>query len=208
MEIFRSFTFDAAHSLPQVPERTYSIRKNDLSIVTWIVEGVTRLENAGASFIAIPCNTVHYYFDKMQEAVTIPIIHMIRETVTEIKDHHKNAFKIGLLATSGTIESRLYENEMNSKGLRIILPDKRIQNEKVMKAVFGIKSGTDPAINAALLAEAGRHLHGRGAELIVLGCTEIPLAFDVRNFNVPVIDATRVLAERSIAMYRELCRDS
>ena len=196
------------YSLPQVPERTASIRRGDTSIVSYLVEGVTRLEKAGASFIAIPCNTVHYYYDRMQEAVGIPIIHMIRETANEVKLGYPDAGRIGLLATSGTIESGLYEKELTAVGLTVILPDKEIVEKKVMKAVFGIKSGADKAIPEDLLAEAGRHLVDKGAEVIILGCTEIPLAFNPGRVSVPVIDATRVLAERSIQMYSELCRES
>jgi aspartate racemase len=192
------------YSLPQVPDRTASIKRNDSSIIPWIVEGVTRLENAGASFIAIPCNTVHYYFDHMQKAVRVPILHMIRETVAKIRENHKDAVKIGLLATEGTIESGLYEKELEKGGLTAIIPDQRTEREKVMKAISGIKSGSDFRINRDLLAEAGRHLLERGAELILLGCTEIPLAFDPEKVDVPVIDASRVLAGRSVRMYTEL----
>jgi aspartate racemase len=192
------------YSLPQVPERTECIRNNDPSIIPFLIEGVTRLENAGASLIAIPCNTVHYYYDYMQEAVNIPVIHMIRETVNKIRSSYKNASRIGLLATAGTIESGMYETELSKNGLQIITPDKSIVDEKVMKAVAGIKAGTDHAINRDLLTESGQHLLEKGAELIILGCTEIPLAYDQERIDIQVLDASIVLAERSIEIYREL----
>ncbi|RXL35464.1 aspartate racemase, partial [Citrobacter sp. AAK_AS5] len=75
----------------------------------YLVEGTTRLEKAGASFIVIPCNTVHYFYDDMQRAVKIPIVHMIRETVAAVVKRHPDARRIGLLATNGTIASGLYE---------------------------------------------------------------------------------------------------
>jgi aspartate racemase len=192
------------YSLPQVPERTTSIRNQDTTIIPYVVDGVTRLEKAGASFIAIPCNTVHYYYDYMQEAVSIPIIHLIRETVKEVCELYPHTSKIGLLATTGTIESGLYEKELEQSGLQVILPDKEVEEDNVMKAVFGIKAGTDKTTSENLLAEAGQHLIDKGAEVIILGCTEIPLAFNPSRVDVPVIDATRVLAERAIKMYQEL----
>lgn len=192
------------YSLPQVPERTQCIRNNDLSIVPYITEGVTRLEKAGASFIAIPCNTVHYYFNYMKNAVNIPIIHMIEETVAEVAVKHPDARKVGLLATAGTLGSGLYENELAKCGYQVIVPDEKIENEKVMPAVFAVKSGHDRRASEKLLAQAGRHLVERGAETIILGCTEIPLAFNVQSVNVPVVDATRVLAGRAIQMYLDL----
>ena len=192
------------YSLPQVPDRMSSIRTRDLKIVPFLVEGVTRLENAGASFIAIPCNTVHYFYNHMQEAVSIPIIHMIRETVKEVAQNYPDLKKIGLLATTGTLESKLYENELEKNGYEVIIPDDSVEVEMVMKAVFGIKAGSDKQLNEDLLAEAGNHIINKGAELIVLGCTEIPLAFNPERVNVPVVNATQVLAERAIEMYQKL----
>jgi len=85
-----------------------------------------------------------------------------------------------------------------------IIPDKDVEDNKVMKAVFGIKAGTGKNTNENLLAEAGQHLIDKGAEVIILGCTEIPLAFNPLRVDVPVVSATGVLADRSIQMYNEL----
>jgi aspartate racemase len=194
------------YSLPQVPERTRSIREGDSVIIPWVIEGVTRLEKAGASFIAIPCNTVHYYYDEMQAAVSIPIIHMIRETVRETVKRHAQATEIGLLATSGTIESGLYHKEITASGLRVVIPDDTVQDELVMKAVSAVKSGKDKQFSEDLLAQAARHLSVKGAGVIILGCTEIPLAFNVKKCRVPVVDATRVLSEVAVRMYLDLTR--
>ena len=192
------------YSLPQVPERTASIRNRDQSIIPFLVEGVTRLEKAGASFIAIPCNTAHYYINNMQEAISIPIIHMIRETVNEVVNKYPDVKRIGLLATTGTIESKLYDHELDKKNLQIIIPDEKTQNEKVMKAVFEIKARKNDLLTEDLLVEAGQYLIGKGAELIILGCTEIPLAFNNSKVNMPVVNASRVLAERAVRMYFEI----
>ncbi|HUS86985.1 MAG TPA: amino acid racemase [Bacteroidales bacterium] len=192
------------YSLPQVPDRMASIRNNDGSIIPFLIEGVTRLERSGASLIAIPCNTVHYFYDEMDEAVSIPIIHMIRETVNEVVKKYPDYKNIGLLATTGTIETKLYENELISKGYNVIIPDDDVESEKVMKAVFGIKAGIDKKINEDLLFEAGSHVIQKGAELIILGCTEIPLAFNSDRVDVPVINATEILALRAIELYNQI----
>ena len=143
----------------------------------------------------------------MQEAVSIPIIHMIRETVIEVKDNYPDVQNIGLLATTGTIETKLYENELSSMGYRVIIPDDNIETKNIMKAVYGIKSGVDKQINEDLLAVAGSHVIEKGADLIILGCTEIPLAFNPDRVDVPVINATRVLAERAIQLYQEMNKE-
>ena len=191
-------------SFPQVPDRTTAIRNQDRAIVPYLVEGTTRLEKAGASFIVIPCNTVHYFYDDMQRAVEIPILHMIRETVEAVAKHHPDARRIGLLATNGTIATGLYEREFRARSLSLIYPDEPIQNDCVMKAVYGIKAGMDKQTSEDLLFTAGKNVEQKGAEVIVLGCTEIPLAFNPKRASVPVINATRVLAEAAI---REFFRE-
>jgi len=185
-------------SFPQVPDRTTAIRNQDRSIIPYLVEGTTRLEKAGASFIVIPCNTVHYFYDDMQRAVKIPVLHLIREAVEAVVQRHPDARRIGLLATDGTISTGLYEREFRARGMTLVYPDEPIQNDCVMKAVYGIKAGVDKQTSEELLFTAGQNVEQKGAQVIVLGCTEIPLAFNPKRASVPVINATRVLAEAAI----------
>ena len=189
-------------SNPKVPDRIASIADGGEYIKPYLSFSLKKLEEAGASFIAIPCNTVHYFYDYMQESVSIPIINMIRETVAEVANKYPEVKKVGLLATTGTIESGLYNNELEAAGFEVITPDDSVEINMVMKAVWGIKSKADPMVNEDLLAIAGQHLAGKGAELIVLGCTEIPLAYNSKRVDLPVVNATRVLAERALNMYQ------
>jgi aspartate racemase len=191
-------------SFPQVPDRTASIKSGDRSIIPYLVEGVTRLERSGASFIVIPCNTAHYFYDDMQRAVKIPILHMIRATAQAVKDRYPKCRRVGLLATNGTIGSGLYHKELRARGMEVVCPGESIQNDCVMKAVYAIKAAGDKRNCEDLLATAGRDVEQKGAEVIVLGCTEIPLAFNPQRASVPVVSATRVLAEAAI---REFFRE-
>jgi aspartate racemase len=140
----------------------------------------------------------------MQESVDIPIIHMIRETAVEVTEKYPEVKKVGLLATTGTIESGLYNKELEAKGFEVLTPTDSIELNMVMKAVYGIKSKTDPQLNEDLLAIAAQHLADREAQLIVLGCTEIPLAYNPERVELPSVNATRVLAERAVALFREI----
>jgi len=135
----------------------------------------------------------------MQRAVSIPIIHMIRETVQAVTARHPECRRVGLLATSGTIASGLYEKEFRQRGIEVLCPEEPVQNDCVMKATYAIKAaGGDKRTSEELLCAAGRSLEVRGAQVIVLGCTEIPLAFNPQRSAVPVVNATRVLAEAAI----------
>lgn len=192
------------YSLPQVPDRTTAIQSGDPAIIPFLVEGVTRLEKAGASFIVIPCNTAHHYHAEMQRAVKIPVLHMIRETVAAVAERHPDCKTAGLLATSGTIQSKLYADEFRARGIAVVYPDDALQTSCVMKAVYGIKAGGDRLEQADLLCSAGQNVVSKGAQIIVLGCTEIPLAFDTKRAAVPVVNATQVLAEAAIREFNRL----
>jgi aspartate racemase len=204
--------FDQEHiptiifSNPKVPDRTTSIENNDGGklIKPYLRYSVRKLESAGASFIAIPCNTVHYYYDYMQESVNIPIINMIRETAIELANNYPDVKKVGLLATTGTIGTGLYHKELEAKGFEVITPHDSIEINMVMKAIYGFKSKSDPQVNEDLLAIAGQHLSDMGAEIIVLGCTEIPLIYNPARVDLPMVSASKVLLDRSIEMYQTL----
>jgi aspartate racemase len=190
------------YSRPQVPDRSACIKSGSREIVPYLVEAVRRLERGGASFIVIPCNTVHYYHADMQKAVRIPVLNMIEETVDAVKREHPAARTVGLLATNGTVQSRLYEDAFARRGLKVILPAEQVQQCCVMDAVYSIKAGGSRAEQARLLTSAGDGLVARGADVLVLGCTEIPLAFDSKRARAPVVNATQVLARAAIREYQ------
>lgn len=192
------------YSLPQVPDRTTAIRTGDRGIVPWLVEGVTRLEQAGASFIVIPCNTAHHYHADMQAAVKIPVLNMIELTAKETRRRHPAVRTVGVLATTGTLATGLYARALEAQGFRVVVPEAAVQDRQVMAAIAFVKQGGHLREAEDLLARASRHLVGRGAEVLVLGCTETPLAFNPKRASVPAVDATRVLAEAAVATFREL----
>jgi len=90
------------------------------------------------------------------------------------------------------------------EGNEVSTPHDSIEINMVMKAVWGIKAKSDPGVNEDLLAIVGQHLADRGAELIVLGCTEIPLAYNPARVDLPVVNATLVLAQRAVDMYQRI----
>jgi len=193
-------------SFPQVPDRTAAIHSGDRSIVPYLVEGVTRLEKAGASLIVIPCNTAHSFYDGMHRAVRIPILHMIREAAAAVGQRHPQCRRVGLLATTGTLSTGLYEREFRARGIGVVYPDAPIEIGWVMKAVYGVKAGADKKTCEDLLFAAGKNVEQKGAQVIVLGCTEIPLAFNAQRATGPVVNATRVLAEAAIREMRKADR--
>ncbi|WP_415854287.1 aspartate/glutamate racemase family protein [Sinomonas sp. G460-2] len=176
---------------PTIPDRTQAILGLGEDPTPWMLRGVKHLEEAGATLIAVPCNTAHAFVPALQAKTSAPILHMIEETVELLSA--QGIRSVGLLATTGTCQMGLYQASAAKGGVEVLVPDQDGQ-EKVMDAILGIKGGnTTPDISAALV-EATTLLQAKGAEAVIAGCTEIPLALSQDMLQIPLIDPTGVLA--------------
>jgi aspartate racemase len=184
---------------PRIPDRTESILNADRSIVSDLVDAAVVLERAGAEFIAMPCNTAHYYFADLVKLVKLPVINMIDEVAEKVRQTLSGSPRVGVLSTTGTYVSRVYQDVFQAHGIAVIETPEVIQTD-VMKAVMKIKSIDQEEKNQAreLLLHAGNLLVEQGAEGLVLGCTEIPLVIDEDDFEVPVFDSLQILAEKTL----------
>ncbi|HOU76345.1 MAG TPA: amino acid racemase [Candidatus Dojkabacteria bacterium] len=181
---------------PKIPDRTEFIMKKGKSPLPQIVKTAQTLEKARVTLGVISCMTSHYFFDDIQGSVTFPILNAYIETYNFILQNHPNVKKIGVLATTGTRSTKLFEKYITGK--EIIFPSLFTQENKVMEAIYGeqgIKKGIISTQNAKLLVEASNELITEGAEIIIAGCTEIPLVLKQNMLKVPIIDPMDVVAE-------------
>jgi len=195
---------------PHIPDRTANLLSGGEDPTDAIYDACRRLEANDATAIAMPCNTAHAYIARIQPRLTIPILNMLTETVDNIERNWcgRGRPTVGLLATSGTIASAVYHKAAAERSLELIVPDAKHQ-QYVMSAIYGergVKAGyVDGACKTALL-RALRHLARRGASVIILGCTELPLileqnpAFRIDDQTVALLDPTDILARRCVAM--------
>lgn len=184
----------------QIPDRTAHIVYGGESPLPELIKTAKSLEQIGASFILIPCNTAHYYYDLLQAELRIPILNMISETAKFIKNNYGDVKKVGLLATTGTVLSGIYFKEFEKQGIDIITPSFDDQENKVMSAIYGvegIKAGFKET-PASLLKEVSKKLISEGAELIIAGCTEISLALKQEEVSFVIIFPMRLLAEKAV----------
>jgi len=186
-------------SEPGVPDRTAALEGRGPSPVRHLVRSARLLEAAGCGLLAMPCVTAHAFIDKMRCAVDVPLLSIVEETavaIRRIRCHGRGrACVVGLLATDGTLRADIFRPLR--KEFDLLLPDERRQRD-VMAAVYGptgIKTVGPNAKAARLLEGAAGNLVSRGADVIVAGCTEIPLALRTAVLNVPLIDTLNVLAE-------------
>ncbi len=168
---------------------------------------VEKLSRIGAEAIGIPCNTSHCapIFDvvegRIREArLPVTLLHMIREVYRHVRRAHPTAIRIGLLATRGTYHSGIYSRIFAEGGEVEILAPPQEEQQKVHAAIYdpdyGIKNHPNPISRQASgdLAEVARGLVAAGAQGVIMGCTEIPLALRPVALSVPLIDSTLILA--------------
>ena len=159
-----------------------------------MVEEARRLESAGADLLAIPCNTAHYFYKSIRDAVNIPVINIIEESARFCS--YEGVTKVGVLATEGTSASGAYSEIFSSRGISIE-PMTADEQAVITRIIFDeIKSGKDPdmhSLNAVCDA-----LGDRGCQRIILGCTELSLI--KKNYRLPhyFIDSLELLAIAAI----------
>lgn len=187
-------------SLPQIPDRTAAFRGQGGSPLEAIVACGRRLEQAGADLIVMPCNTAHLWFDDVQAQLQLPMLHLVDAALREVLDLTGPEARIGLLATDATIASGLYINRRlaGMPPVQWLLPTAGEMLELVMPGIEAVKAGQLDA-GRARLTEAACALRQRGADALVLGCTEIPLVLDAAACGLPVVDATAALARLVVA---------
>lgn len=181
-----------------IPDRTAAILGTDeqrRAIVAQLTKSAKLLERAGCTVLAVPCNTSHYFLDRVQKELHIPIIHMIRETAAELK---KRGFKrVGVLGTDGTVRSGIYQKELSALGLETVVPSPEAQKQVMSLIYDDIKAGHlgDPAKFRAL----HKDLIAQGCDCGVLACTE--LSVFSRQYRMPqdfYVDAMDILATRAV----------
>ena len=183
---------------PKITSRVQAIQGKGESPLEQLRETLHTLERAGAEIIAMPCNTAHYYYNELQASTNVPIINMISETAAYIHNSFPSIKKTGLLATTETIKAGIYHQALTK--LEIITPGDSEQ-EIVMNAIYvgqGIKAGYTQGKPRDDILEVAKALINRGAEAIIVGCTEVSLVLTQEDLPVPLIDALQVLAEATI----------
>lgn len=179
-----------------------------------MLEQLRLLAAAGATVAGIPCNTAHApaIFDVIRAGVDeferpLRLLHMIEETAAHLAERYPMLKTVGVLSTTGTWRTRLYPGLLEPRGYHVIAPDEAAQVELIHPAIYdpayGIKAtGTATARARADLETGITGLRARGAEAIVLGCTELPLAFARHTFaGLPLIDPALVLARALIRAF-------
>jgi aspartate racemase len=181
----------------KIPDRTPAIVGTGKNPLPVMLETGRNLQRAGADFLIMPCNTAHYFHKELSEGLDIPVLHMINLSAQKAAEQYPNIRKAGLLASDGTIVSRLYHDSYGEKEIKILTPEPESQ-KLVMDAIYAhIKTG-NLVDGEKLLRKVSEELIEEGAELILCGCTEVSIVLKDGDLTVPVLDPLQVLAEAAV----------
>ncbi|MBM3642986.1 MAG: aspartate/glutamate racemase family protein [Alphaproteobacteria bacterium] len=180
-------------SNPQVPSRIeHLIEKRGQDPGPTLADMARRLEGDGARFLAIPCNTAHYYLDQVKRSVGIPVLDMVDLTMRHLKD--AGVASIGLLASPAVTATQLFDRRGAEHGVRVLHPVAE-DRAAVLAAIRAVKaSGPTPAELDAYRAVV-RRLAAAGAERLVIACTELSLVAVPDELTSRTLDSLDVLVE-------------
>lgn len=162
----------------------------------YLVECAKKLEHGGARAILLCTNTMHKVFDIIQNEVGVPLIHIADATAENITQ--KRIRKVGLLGTIFTMEQEFYRGRIEQKGIEVIVPnvDQRKEINRIIyqELCLGIVSSS----SRQCYQEAISELKARGAQGVILGCTEIGLLINQEHCDIPIFDTTAIHAQAGV----------
>jgi len=175
----------------------YSLNFGDIQSVSWVnsfellLNACESLKKSGVDSIVLCANTAHLFADKLQETIKIPIIHIGVETAKAVTKQGLN--KVGLLGTKFTMEMDFYRNILEEFGLEVMVPEKQ-ETRDYIQLTIKEELGTGYINNETKknYITIANELIERGAECIILGCTEIPMLISQDDFKIPVFDTTKI----------------
>lgn len=202
-------------SIPRTPDRTEAFLGEAEDPTPVLLRSLERLRRAGADFAVVACNTAHLFLNRLRNESPLPIVSLIEVTADEAARIAPGG-SVGVLATSGTLRSRLYHDPLAARGLRPVSPfdlegGETLQRRNVMAPIYGpwvdgrhrgggIKSDGGSEEARALLEQAAGWLVAEGgADVLIAGCTEIPLALEGAEVaRRPLLDPAALLAGAAV----------
>lgn len=156
-----------------------------------------KLEEYGADFLVIPCNTAHHYYEDVAQAVTIPVVHLIDLVVEQVVSNNPEMTRIGVLGSTTIVKTKLYQTLFAERGVEVIYPDDSVQ-EELFSVIKNVKRGQTGETTRQAFSKIGMHLKTKNVSLAILGCTELGIIAD--DLPIAYIDAAEVLAQEVVAV--------
>lgn len=186
------------------PDRTASIVGAGPSPLPKLLEGIALLNKSGAKAICIPCNSAHCWFDEMQAASAAPLIHIVRASARQIGKKNPGARTVGVLSTFGTHRMGIYRTTLAEMGYAVVTPTDE-EFETLVSPGIAMMKANDWAGAEAAYDKASHLLTERGAEITVLGCTEIPFGMERQYRTNPskFVDSNDALVDAVLEVFAD-----
>ena len=192
---------------PQIPDRTaYILDRTKPDPLPEMVKVVRWLEDAGADYIAIPCNTAHYFYDAIAAGSHVPVLNIMRETAAHVSSMVSGGSgRVGLLATEGTIASGVFQHYLDERGLTAVVPTDEERSGVIMPLIYD-RVKRNLSYDEKPFMEVARRLHDEeGCDAVIVGCTELSVVYqDLSEPPAWLVDAMDVLASRCVEHYLAL----
>ena len=185
---------------PRVPDRTAAILGRGPSPAPALLAGARRLAGAGADFLVVPCLSAHAFLREIEPKSPVPFVSLVDETCRYVRRAMPGVGKVGLLATTGTVHSGMFDEAFRTAGAEVLVPGADGQR-RLMDAIYGrggVKAGGKTGLPRRTILAVCRELVRRGAQAVIAGCTEIPLAVREEDLPVPLVEPMRIAAEACI----------
>ncbi|MHC0440643.1 aspartate/glutamate racemase family protein [Flavobacterium sp. 3-210] len=167
------------------------------STFNMLFKGCESLKSGGAEAIVLCANTMHFIADRLEKAIDLPVIHIASETATEIQK--QKIKKVGLLGTKFTMELDFFKDKLTQKGIEAIIPEKQEDKDFIHHTIFEeLGRGLVTTETKKRYLEIAEELIKKGAEGIILGCTEIPLVIKPEDLSVPVFDTALIHSKAAV----------
>ena len=183
------------YSKPSIPDRTkYILGESGESPLPAMVSAGEKLREAGAELLAIPCITAHYFHADLEKALGLPVVNCLAETAAYLAKEEKTC--AGIMATDGTVRSGLLQNVLSDRGIGSVVPEEAGQR-KVMSMVYNeIKAGSP--VDMEKFRQVSAELFEKGAQVILLACTELSLIKKEHKLPAGYLDVLEVIARCAV----------
>lgn len=180
-----------------IPDRTAAILSGGQDPVPEMLKALRNLEACGADCVIMPCNTAHYFLPRLQAETDVPFLSILTAAAEACKARFPGR-TVGILATRGTLAAQLYQNALAEAGVPFLTPEEP-ERDALMRVIYdGVKAGQGPEAYRADLRSVLDGMAARGAEVFLLGCTELPVAAELLGVPFPTVDPTAELARAAI----------
>lgn len=188
---------------PRIAPRPPAILSNGPSPLPELLLGRNRLIAAGATALAMPCNTAHFWYADLLDGCPVPFLSIVDASIRELAQIAEVGSSIGIIATRATLAAKIFEGPVASAGFKLVTPNEQVMDSLVLPGIEHVKAGTTQ-FGGQLIEQAVQALLSNGARAVILACTETPLALDAvqSDLRTVCIDSTAALARSCVAWWQ------